>query len=201
MPANKGAKESAPHTNQYPLRRKVEIKSRKEGPPAYPVSKEVNNERPRDRMNNSPPAASPLIGDRTSRQYKKNDSEFNDEICEAFTKRTEGAVDKTEDLLTRTLEARAAIDHLAEEWKASWVDFQSTCNTRLTELRMTRMSTESEMRQLLSSLKEVRAFFLDQDYESQVARLKDFVETCERLKALKDSGFLDQVADTMLRLA
>ena len=39
------------------------------------------------------------------------------------------------------------------------------------------------------------------DYKEEVARLKDFVDLCERLQKLKESGFLDSVADTMLGLA
>jgi hypothetical protein len=53
----------------------------------------------------------------------------------------------------------------------------------------------------MANLREVRAFFLDKDYATELARLREFVEVCERLKLLKDCGFLDTVADTMLRLA
>jgi hypothetical protein len=53
----------------------------------------------------------------------------------------------------------------------------------------------------MAALKEVRAFFIDKDYELERARLAEFISLCERLRALKESGFLDTVAETMLNLA
>ena len=49
--------------------------------------------------------------------------------------------------------------------------------------------------------KEIRKFFMDDEHEKQIARLKEFVEVCERLNELKNSGFLDSVANTILKLA
>jgi hypothetical protein len=54
---------------------------------------------------------------------------------------------------------------------------------------------------VVNALKDVRQFFLGPDYEREQKRLVEFVDLCERLKRLKDSGFLDTVADTMIRLA
>jgi hypothetical protein len=53
---------------------------------------------------------------------------------------------------------------------------------------------------LLTALKDVRTFFLEGDYEKQIDRLREFIDLCERLKALKDSGTLDAIADTILKL-
>jgi hypothetical protein len=53
----------------------------------------------------------------------------------------------------------------------------------------------------MASLKEVRQFFLEGDYEKEIERLHEFVDLCERLKALTQDGFLDAVADTLLKLA
>lgn len=69
------------------------------------------------------------------------------------------------------------------------------------ELRGLRMSAAREAKDMLGDLTDVRKFFLGDDHLKEMALLKDFVETCERLKALKESGFLDTVADTMLKLA
>lgn len=71
----------------------------------------------------------------------------------------------------------------------------------LDEIRQTKYATLAETSALVAPLKEVRQFFLGNDYELQMKRLKEFAELCERLQKLKDSGFLDSVADTMLRLA
>lgn len=110
------------------------------------------------------------------------------ELCEA------------EDLLKRANEARVAMDVMANSFKASWIEFAQSGDERLKELRMLRLANEGEIRQLMASFREVRQFFLDKDYATEIARLKDFVDTCERLQKLKESGVLDSVADTMLRL-
>ena len=67
-------------------------------------------------------------------------------------------------------------------------------------MREKKFALESETRQLLSAFGDVRQFFLDDRHEEQVKRLAEFVALCERLKALKETGFLDTVADTMLKL-
>lgn len=71
----------------------------------------------------------------------------------------------------------------------------------LNELREKRFGLEAETRLIMNQLKDVRQFFLESNYEEQIDRLRDFVTVCERLQALKESGFLDTVADTMIRLA
>lgn len=132
---------------------------------------------------------------------EKSGDQINHEIAGEFVKRTNKTINQSGELVEKAMDARAAMDVMCETWKASWMDFQETSDARLKELRMTRIAMDSEMRQLMASLREVRTFFLDKDYGTEIARLKEFVETCERLQKLKDSGFLDSVADTMLRLA
>ena len=131
----------------------------------------------------------------------KTDHEMTQQISSSFVKQTEKTISETESLTQRALEARAAMDVLSESWKKAWFDFQATSDERLKEFRMTRIAVDTEMRLLLASLKEVRMFFLDDDYQKEIARLKEFADVCERLQQLKSSGFLDTVAETILKLA
>jgi hypothetical protein len=131
----------------------------------------------------------------------KDSLEVSCELHRAFINKSEKSLTDSVDLLAKAMDARSAMDVMAESWKISHDDFQVTSGERLKQLRMTRMAMDSEIRQLMASLREVREFFIDKDHASEVARLKKFVDLCERLKALKESGFLDTVADTMLRLA
>ena len=68
------------------------------------------------------------------------------------------------------------------------------------ELRSLRMTTTTEASQMLKPLEEIRQFFLSDKHEQEVERLEQFVSLCERLQLLKESGFLDSVADIMLKL-
>jgi len=132
---------------------------------------------------------------------EKSNDQFNAEILSATNRQTVKTIEKTNELIDRSRDARAAMEDLCTSFKAEWLEFQKTADDRLKEIRMLRMSLETETRQLMASFREVRQFFLDKDHASETARLKEFVEVCERLQALKSSGFLDSVAETMLNLA
>lgn len=110
------------------------------------------------------------------------------------------SVTEADQLLAKAMDARAALDVMSELWKKSWFDFVDASDQRLTWLRQTRMAFDTETRVLMAQLRDVRQFFLDKTHEQEVARLKEFVDLCERLQKLKSSGFLDTVADTLIRL-
>lgn len=133
--------------------------------------------------------------------HEKSPDEFSIEILQKMNKKVSETMDKTQELVDRATDARAAIEVLSGSFQQNWMEFMDTADTRLKELRMTRISVDTEVRQIMSALRDVRGFFMDKDYEAERVRLREFVEICERLKALKESGFLDTVADTMLRLS
>ena len=68
-------------------------------------------------------------------------------------------------------------------------------------LRTMRMTTKSEVSQMMIPLMDVREFFLGKKHDEEVKQLKEFVVLCKELEALKKSGFLDSVADTILKLS
>lgn len=142
---------------------------------------------------------SKFVGNSDVIQNKPNDV-LNAELAGDVIKRTDRALDKTQDLVDRAMDARAALDMMCSTWKVDWLNFCDDGEKRLIELRQTRMAFDTETRQLMSQLREVRQFFLDKDYETERTRLREFVELCERLQKLKESGFLDTVADTLLKL-
>jgi hypothetical protein len=78
---------------------------------------------------------------------------------------------------------------------------RSASKVLLDEVRQSKYAMLAEVSALVTPLKELRQFFIGSDYKEQVTRLSEFVDLCERMQKLKDSGFLDSVADTMLRLA
>jgi hypothetical protein len=69
------------------------------------------------------------------------------------------------------------------------------------DLRSARMTVVSEVQQALGAMRDVRKFFLESDYETEMARLERFVKVCRELQALKDDGVLDAVCDSSLRLS
>jgi hypothetical protein len=69
------------------------------------------------------------------------------------------------------------------------------------ELRAARMTAVSEVRDSLAALRDVRRFFLESDYETEIARLERFVKVCREIQELKASGVFDAVCDAALKLA
>lgn len=108
--------------------------------------------------------------------------------------------DNQEEFVRRVSDAKTALEMSVAMFKKDSADFVAQFAKQLEQIRQTRMATDSELRTMLASLADVRKFFLSDEHVSEIERLKDFVDTCERLKALKESGFLDQIADTILKL-
>jgi hypothetical protein len=98
-------------------------------------------------------------------------------------------------------DARKIIAELTEGIGGEMEKFRADNKRYLEDIRSTRFSIITETSQIIAPLKEVRQFFLGSEYKEEISRLKEFVDLCERLNALKESGFLDNVADTMLRIA
>ena len=98
-------------------------------------------------------------------------------------------------------DARQIIQELIQGIGGEMEKFRADNKRYLEDIRSVRFAMVAETSQMTGALKEVRQFFLGGDYKEEISKLKEFVELCERLQALKESGFLDNVADTMLRLA
>jgi hypothetical protein len=98
-------------------------------------------------------------------------------------------------------DAREIIRELTIGIGSEMEKFRADSKRYLEDIRNTRFAVVTETSQMTGALKEIRQFFIGSDYKEEIARLKEFVELCEKLNALKDSGFLDNVADTMIRLA
>jgi hypothetical protein len=69
------------------------------------------------------------------------------------------------------------------------------------DIRQSRQTVEMEMRDALKWLTTVREFFLESKYELEMKRLREFIELCKEIQALKDAGTLDAVADLAVKLA
>lgn len=108
---------------------------------------------------------------------------------------------KLTELARASVDSRHVLDENLRALGMGHEEFTVRNKLFLEELRQGRMTTVTECAKLTSALKDVRQFFIGNDYEREIGRLREFVELCERLQKLKDSGFLDAVSDTMLRLS
>jgi hypothetical protein len=130
-----------------------------------------------------------------------SDAETNMEITRSIGKYGPKSVEAAETLVERAKDATAAMEYIANHFQKNWAESQEMMSAAIGEIRGKRFAIESETKQILGAFADVRRFFLDDQHETEVRRLADFVDLCERLKALKDSGFIDRIADTMLTLS
>jgi hypothetical protein len=104
-------------------------------------------------------------------------------------------------LATAAEDSRRVIDESMRGIGGIQQEFDAKLKLFLEDLRQTRFAVVAEVSQLSQPLKDIRQFFLGKDYEMEMARLRQFVELCERLVALKRDGTLDAVSDTIIKLA
>lgn len=97
-------------------------------------------------------------------------------------------------------DARKVIDELLHGIGEEMEKFKADAKLYIDDIRQTRFAVVSEVGQMKSGLSDVRNFLMGPDHDEQIRRLTEFVELCERLNALRNSGFLDRMVDTMLRL-
>jgi hypothetical protein len=153
-----------------------------------PTPPEKQHTQPKKRMNT------------TQQPRDKSETEIGTEVVKKSTKMFTSSVLESENLVERAKEATAAIEYLSNHTKKEWLECHDELKAAIADMRSKKFAIENESRQMLAALGDIRQFFLDDRHEEQVKRLSEFVTLCERLKALKESGFLDTVADTMLRL-
>jgi len=132
---------------------------------------------------------------------EKSHADLGTEVVRVATKAFEKGVNDAEELVVRAKAARDAIDAMADSTPKAWFDCLDALNSAIADARNKRFALDAEMRNMLSSLGDIRKFFLDDRHEEEVRRLNEFVCLCERLKSLKDEGFLDRIADTILSLS
>ena len=97
--------------------------------------------------------------------------------------------------------ARASLDIATDMFRRDMIEFCDELPKNTEKIRQWRMMVEREKDLSLKALKDLRQFFLDKDYETEMQRLSEFVRMAERLAALAKDGTLDAVSSVMLKMA
>ena len=112
-----------------------------------------------------------------------------------------GEIDKMLEQTNREIEqSKKLLQELANEVVTLADIVQPALDKQIQALRSARMSTVLEIRESLSALRDIRKFFLEEDYEREMGRLERFVGVCRELQKLKREGVLDSVAETAIRM-
>ena len=134
-------------------------------------------------------------------QAAESDAEFAVTMQQELQRRLDKLHNQAISLAERAAESRDFLDWHTDHVKKAWLDWMDESNKVLESIRQTRVAISFESRQLLTDCGDVRKFFLSDDHEKEIAKLREFIELCERLRSLKNDGTLDKIADTILKLA
>jgi hypothetical protein len=113
----------------------------------------------------------------------------------------EYTADQLADVKTELQEAKTVLQQLSNDVRALAGIVNPLLEEHVAALRRARMATVGEVHQTLTALKDIRKFFLDQQYTLEIDRLQQFVQLCQALADLKQSGVLDAICDSAIRLA
>lgn len=134
-------------------------------------------------------------------EHIKSESEMDSEISKGLIKTVDRLQDSNIALAVRSKEAREFLDWHVGHVRKAWLDWHDESSKVLESIRQTRAAIGIESRQLLSECGDVRKFFLSEDHDKEIVKLREFIELAERLRSLKNDGTLDRLADTILKLA
>jgi hypothetical protein len=114
-------------------------------------------------------------------------------------------VEQTKELVERANEelkkAKKELEATVNEMRTIRDVLMPDMNKFIEELIAKRMTLNRELNEVMSGMREVRKFFIAREYNEEKQRLEEFAGLCERLWALKRSGFIDAMFDGMLKLA
>lgn len=141
-----------------------------------------------------------VVPEASSRLDIPKDMYSTDDLARGICKDAQERPKQISELASQTRSAREALFEAMEGISGALELFRPKSNEYVSELRSFRMAAVAELGGALRSFEEVRKFFLSDRHESEIVKLREFVDLCERLNRLKQSGFLDAVADTILKL-
>jgi hypothetical protein len=134
-------------------------------------------------------------------EHIASDAEMTCSVAQKLNTSADRLSDNTISLAIRAQEARKFLDWHTDHVRAAWLDWLDESNKTLESIRQTRVAIGFESKQLLSECSDVRKFFLSEDHDQEIKKLREFIELAERLRSLKNDGTLDRLADTILKLA
>ena len=115
-------------------------------------------------------------------------------------KEAEARPDQISALLTKTLEAKEALYAAMNELGETVHGFKHHTNEYSKDLHAFKSSVILDLGAAKKEMADVRKFFLEKEHVTEIERLKEFLDLCDRFKKLKDEGVLDVITDCILKL-
>lgn len=116
-------------------------------------------------------------------------------ICEEVSK----LVKQANPAVQAAQDARKIMNELLNGIGDEMDRFKIAAKSHLDEIRQTRFAVVRECQDMIGPMKDVRQFFIGDQHKEQIERLREFVDLCERLVKLQQSGFLDRIVDAVVK--
>lgn len=98
-------------------------------------------------------------------------------------------------------ESKKTLQSLSNEVSAVYDSVAPALLQQAQALRSARMTIVGELHDSLTVLRDVRRFFLESDYATEMERLERFIRVCKEIQALQQAGVFEAVCESALRLA
>lgn len=132
------------------------------------------------------------------RAYASDDPEFNLVVVGRAMEQVNGMLQRANDEVDRS---RKELEKAAMAIHAITKDVLPELTKTLAAVRDSRMAVVNEMKDMLTVLRDVRRFFIEDEFDLEQTRMERFIVLCREFQSLKKDGVLDAVCDSALRLA
>lgn len=127
-----------------------------------------------------------------------------DEITQSIAKEVVASTERSQQEIVKLAEdyknAADFLDSATESVNSAWIKWLRDSKQYLFELRTWKMALQTECAEGKKLAKDLNDFLLSEETEGKLKLLKEFVDVAERMKALKDSGFMDSIVDVLLKI-
>lgn len=119
------------------------------------------------------------------------------QIAHDAIKKARETIEQELKLAEAVADARTAMEFSVAVWKKDVIEFMEKADTYLASFRQTRMAMDAETRHIKQGMADALSVLSAPDFPKQLERLKELADTLDRLKKLKETGFLDSISTSL----
>lgn len=131
---------------------------------------------------------------------KEDNSALMEKVAGMVVSETDKSKERIIELEERFKASTKFLDEATEQINDSWVKWLRESKTYLEEVRTWRLAVEREHKSGIQSCRDALDFLGTEETQSKMAAFRELIELSERLKVLKESGFLDSLVDTLIKI-
>jgi len=120
-------------------------------------------------------------------------------LAQTAIDKSRASINDINKLTEAVIDAKKALELSVAVWKDDQVQFMESSTKMLTDFRQTRMAMDGEITKIKTGVTDILGMLGSPDFAAKLESLNALISAAEKLKALKESGFLDAIVDTLLK--